>query len=722
MKNTIDGQLLEERTLLQRYILFGKTTLKLFVVGGCIGSVACWCLARSINDKLDRLYSKSSPHRLERLHHLYVEHNDTEPIADLENDDDDVTEDVPSEIQRFARQVSEKANSVLGVLKNSQWRQELNDKLNAIYKSNRDDPSLLIKLANSNNSVVSNYAIEALVKLPHKNWRNDDYWRVAQSLDTNAIIGISQFPNVDLRFFLPLKKSDSDSKKVDAFTRLQKLLAELPLEGTDEAAKYFTDKALKMAKDMIEPSDDLLYNEGTFLGGDQIGYGEAVQHISITPREKQEICCLQALLCHSRMENNLIHFRKLPILPCLFDLLSGRNSMPIKVMVSEIIGNIACHPSIVLSLTSSGLVGVLVQWRDAHNSSFPLRLAATRALINVHGTYVNRRIDNQKFGPCLLEGIYSYHPTRSFLTADFDTDMIFVHGLLGGVAYTWRQSVNCDYANKEVKGLKPKGTCEEFSYCWPQDWLPEDFDRSRIFGVDYSTQLSDWDPEHPWEAKEKKTLAARALDMLSKLKAAGVGKNPIVWVTHSMGGLLVKEILRLSEQQEDDILENSCGVIFYGTPHKGSPSADLSSNFSFILLPTVEVQELSKSNRSYLDELNKYFGKLVEKGLPSLSFGELKPTCLGDYVRNASVHLVPPDSANPGFGQFIPIDTDHLNICKPGSDTDYLYTLTVNFIKDCIEKKKIQKALKLAEEAIAADSAEIIEANPDDMNHYWDHY
>ena len=58
-------------------------------------------------------------------------------------------------------------------------------------------------------------------------------------------------------------------------------------------------------------------------------------------------------------------------------------------------------------------------------------------------------------------------------------DVVFIHGLLGGVAWTWRQS--------EVLG-----TNTEYTYCWPKDWLPQDVPALRILGVDYTTSLSHW--------------------------------------------------------------------------------------------------------------------------------------------------------------------------------------------------------------------------------------
>ena len=115
---------------------------------------------------------------------------------------------------------------------------------------------------------------------------------------------------------------------------------------------------------------------------------------------------------------------------------------------------------------------------------------------------------------------------------------------------------------KELIGEMPIGTCESFSNCWPKDWLAKDLRNVRIIGVEYSTQLSDWEPVHPYETPEDRTIPARARELLVKLEAADVGKKrPVIWVTHSMGGLLVKEILRLAEKRnvEDEILVNSCG-------------------------------------------------------------------------------------------------------------------------------------------------------------------
>lgn len=51
-----------------------------------------------------------------------------------------------------------------------------------------------------------------------------------------------------------------------------------------------------------------------------------------------------------------------------------------------------------------------------------------------------------------------------------------------------------------------------------------------------------WAPLCP-SKKEKLTLNERSDVMVEKLLQSNVGQRPIVWITHSMGGLIVKNIL-----------------------------------------------------------------------------------------------------------------------------------------------------------------------------------
>lgn len=93
---------------------------------------------------------------------------------------------------------------------------------------------------------------------------------------------------------------------------------------------------------------------------------------------------------------------------------------------------------------------------------------------------------------------------------------------------------------KEYKRIQKE--YRKYTQCWPKDWLPRDCRNLRIIGVNYNTSLSMWASICPSE-KGKFTLNDHSQLLLEKLQNAGVGNRPIVWIAHSMGGLIVKNML-----------------------------------------------------------------------------------------------------------------------------------------------------------------------------------
>ena len=56
-------------------------------------------------------------------------------------------------------------------------------------------------------------------------------------------------------------------------------------------------------------------------------------------------------------------------------------------------------------------------------------------------------------------------------------------------------------------------------------------------------------------------------------------------------------------------------------------------------------------------------------GLEVVSFGESKAT---PYL-GLDLTFVPPESSNPGVGVHTQVDSNHMNICKPGNRQSVLY-------------------------------------------------
>lgn len=78
-------------------------------------------------------------------------------------------------------------------------------------------------------------------------------------------------------------------------------------------------------------------------------------------------------------------------------------------------------------------------------------------------------------------------------------------------------------------------------------------------------------------------------------KSEGTFYNPIIWVAHGLGGLLIKRSLLYSNDIKDRSFEDArsifistYGVIFLGTPHTGSGAATWSlvlQNMSDAIIP-----------------------------------------------------------------------------------------------------------------------------------------
>jgi hypothetical protein len=64
-----------------------------------------------------------------------------------------------------------------------------------------------------------------------------------------------------------------------------------------------------------------------------------------------------------------------------------------------------------------------------------------------------------------------------------------------------------------------------------------------------------------------------------------------------------------------------------------------------------------------------------------LSLLEGKPTQLAGFM--PTYHIVPPESANPGFGRVVLLpDADHIASCKPPSRADASYYTMIDFVRE----------------------------------------
>lgn len=109
-------------------------------------------------------------------------------------------------------------------------------------------------------------------------------------------------------------------------------------------------------------------------------------------------------------------------------------------------------------------------------------------------------------------------------------DIVFIHGLQGSFFSTWMvQQPSTDYHHV---------------VCWPAAYLPAYLTKDgklppiRILSVGYHARMMKSSSPHP-----TLSIKEQASDLRSQLESAGIGEKPVIFVTHSMGGLIVKEML-----------------------------------------------------------------------------------------------------------------------------------------------------------------------------------
>lgn len=222
-------------------------------------------------------------------------------------------------------------------------------------------------------------------------------------------------------------------------------------------------------------------------------------------------------------------------------------------------------------------------------------------------------------------------------------DIVFIHGLQGSFFSTWMvQQETSDFHHIT---------------CWPATYLPAylaNHDVSppvRILSVSYHARMRKSSSPHP-----TLSIQEQAADLRKRLDSAGIGERPVIFVTHSLGGLIVKEMLVDESKWEKGcgvrsrdvyapLLHQTKAIVFYSTPHRGSPVIKKNISLLHALFGfTPVISELQNDSPLLLD-LNDAFLDLSP--LPDiLSLGEEAPMHVGKY----EALVVPPTSANPGVG------------------------------------------------------------------------
>ncbi|KAI5918945.1 NACHT and WD domain protein [Camillea tinctor] len=276
-----------------------------------------------------------------------------------------------------------------------------------------------------------------------------------------------------------------------------------------------------------------------------------------------------------------------------------------------------------------------------------------------------QRISETDPGPLGLNVIYT--PKNGH-----KADIIFIHGLGGTSRFTWSK-------NKDP------------NLFWPLKFLPLEPDiclaRISTFGYNanflkagnMSKSIRDFATALLFDLKYAKTEEKEDLNM---------GHTPLIFVVHSMGGLVIKEAYMKGENDPEYqlIIKAISAIIFLATPHRGS---NLAVSLNRILQSSIitnskhYVSELAK-NSFTLQRLNDEFRHIAPR-LDIFSFYETQPTSLG--LMHAKL-IVERDSSILGYPGEVSnaLDADHHGVCKYDSPSDPNYIMVRNVLKTLMSK------------------------------------
>ncbi|KAH8811320.1 hypothetical protein F5884DRAFT_781773 [Xylogone sp. PMI_703] len=246
-------------------------------------------------------------------------------------------------------------------------------------------------------------------------------------------------------------------------------------------------------------------------------------------------------------------------------------------------------------------------------------------------------------------------------------DIIFVHGLGGSSRQTWSKD-------------------RDPALFWPQEWLPSEpvIQTARILTFGYNADFLG--PANISRISDFAKDLLYAVQFMSNDSDgdARMSKRPIIFVAHSMGGLVVKKAYIIGQNDDTyrDTIASIKSIVFLSTPHRGSNLAPILSRLLTLSHHSSKryISELEKGS-STLEDINELFRHIAPK-LQIFSLYETLHTSIGPKKEI----IVDKDSSILNYpGEVsVPLNADHHTVCKYSSPNDPNYIRVRNALKGLV--------------------------------------
>jgi protein SERAC1 len=247
-----------------------------------------------------------------------------------------------------------------------------------------------------------------------------------------------------------------------------------------------------------------------------------------------------------------------------------------------------------------------------------------------------------------------------------------VHGLTGNRENTWT------HQNKLL---------------WPRDLLAHDIPDARVMTFGYDADVVKIWGRTPAGSNglhgHGKSLAYAISDSRSTATAK---ERPLIFVAHSLGGLVCEQSLLVcraaNEPRLKSILQSVIGIVFMGTPHKGS---DLAAWGSMVAKYLHRIRSVNRNIVKTLELKSEVLAN-VEQDFQQLMlmpehFGRTRIFCFYEELVVPLVgKIVPEKSAILEQYSNLSIHGNHMDMTKFSSNTDNGYRAVCGVLKDWVDQ------------------------------------
>lgn len=222
------------------------------------------------------------------------------------------------------------------------------------------------------------------------------------------------------------------------------------------------------------------------------------------------------------------------------------------------------------------------------------------------------------------------------------TVVVFIHGVLGDSRTTWG-------GTQDGQG-------------WPEIVFSDpSMPKADVLSVGFRSK----------PVSEGSNIEEIAVRTLSSIQDEGVFKDyeNVIFVAHSMGGLITKRMLRIEQIDHPSNLQKTKAVLFFSTPSQGSDLSEMASWVSGN--PQFDNMRPADFN-AFLQVLDNDWQGLKRSRSSDMPFPRV--FCAYETLSTSGMKVVPRSNSESACDETpIPFDKDHVGIVKPVSADDALH-------------------------------------------------